>query len=103
FSVQVNLFFFSRRRRHTRFSRDWSSDVCSSDLGHARFTVVIAIRFKARSLTGGYPLQYPRYLSIPRFIPVVQRLRWRVLPIAIKIGRASCRERGHVVEVAIDI
>src|SRR5690606_32455100 len=26
------LFFFSSRRRHTRFSRDWSSDVCSSDL-----------------------------------------------------------------------
>src|SRR5690606_39938333 len=25
-------FFFSSRRRHTRFSRDWSSDVCSSDL-----------------------------------------------------------------------
>src|SRR5690606_39863678 len=25
-------FYFSRRRRHTRFSRDWSSDVCSSDL-----------------------------------------------------------------------
>src|SRR5690606_39797611 len=25
-------FFFSGRRRHTRFSRDWSSDVCSSDL-----------------------------------------------------------------------
>src|SRR5690606_10758911 len=28
-------FFFSSRRRHTRFSRDWSSDVCSSDLGCA--------------------------------------------------------------------
>src|SRR5690606_41069734 len=26
------LFFFSSRRRHTSFSRDWSSDVCSSDL-----------------------------------------------------------------------
>src|SRR5690606_39877136 len=26
------LVFFSSRRRHTRFSRDWSSDVCSSDL-----------------------------------------------------------------------
>src|SRR5690606_24921365 len=26
--------FFSSRRRHTRFSRDWSSDVCSSDLCH---------------------------------------------------------------------
>src|SRR2546422_8149004 len=28
----VSLFFFSSRRRHTRCSRDWSSDVCSSDL-----------------------------------------------------------------------
>src|SRR2546422_10067664 len=26
------VFFFSSRRRHTRCSRDWSSDVCSSDL-----------------------------------------------------------------------
>src|SRR5690606_39348331 len=26
------FFFFSSRRRHTSFSRDWSSDVCSSDL-----------------------------------------------------------------------
>src|SRR5690606_39421081 len=31
-SVCPVLFFFSSRRRHTRFSRDWSSDVCSSDL-----------------------------------------------------------------------
>src|SRR5690606_10575186 len=30
------LFFFSSRRRHTRFSRDWSSDVCSSDLKAAQ-------------------------------------------------------------------
>src|SRR5690606_40779854 len=30
------LFFFSSRRRHTRFSRDWSSDVCSSDLASFR-------------------------------------------------------------------
>src|SRR2546429_2154942 len=28
----VFFFFFSSRRRHTRCSRDWSSDVCSSDL-----------------------------------------------------------------------
>src|SRR5206468_5266853 len=28
------LFFFSSRRRHTRSDRDWSSDVCSSDLAH---------------------------------------------------------------------
>src|SRR5574337_1851860 len=31
-SVMVNGFFFSSRRRHTRLSGDWSSDVCSSDL-----------------------------------------------------------------------
>src|SRR2546430_4679261 len=29
---QVVVFFFSSRRRHTRFDCDWSSDVCSSDL-----------------------------------------------------------------------
>src|SRR5690625_2713359 len=28
----LKLFFFSSRRRHTRWPRDWSSDVCSSDL-----------------------------------------------------------------------
>src|SRR2546421_9116426 len=31
------LFFFSSRRRHTRSDRDWSSDVCSSDLRVATF------------------------------------------------------------------
>src|SRR5438445_8402874 len=30
-------FFFSSRRRHTRYWRDWSSDVCSSDLGGIDF------------------------------------------------------------------
>src|SRR5208282_4957009 len=30
--IIVVLFFFSSRRRHTRCYRDWSSDVCSSDL-----------------------------------------------------------------------
>src|SRR3989449_1726531 len=32
-SELIAFFFFSSRRRHTRCSRDWSSDVCSSDLG----------------------------------------------------------------------
>src|SRR5437870_8922139 len=30
--VFLFFFFFSSRRRHTRWPRDWSSDVCSSDL-----------------------------------------------------------------------
>src|SRR5699024_7974474 len=35
-SIRIAAFFFSSRRRHTRSKRDWSSDVCSSDL--SRFT-----------------------------------------------------------------
>src|SRR5215208_8047469 len=36
--LRVVCFFFSSRRRHTRWPRDWSSDVCSSDLeGVERF------------------------------------------------------------------
>src|SRR5260370_18895333 len=31
--IGLLCFFFSSRRRHTRFKCDWSSDVCSSDLG----------------------------------------------------------------------
>src|SRR2546430_7266332 len=31
-SSAISFFFFSSRRRHTRFDCDWSSDVCSSDL-----------------------------------------------------------------------
>src|SRR5690625_5858647 len=30
--IIISCFFFSSRRRHTRWPRDWSSDVCSSDL-----------------------------------------------------------------------
>src|SRR5438067_9820248 len=37
FDQFVILFFFSSRRRHTRSKRDWSSDVCSSDLNAALF------------------------------------------------------------------
>src|SRR6267143_5515587 len=34
--LDVDLFFVSSRRRHTRWNCDWSSDVCSSDLVDAR-------------------------------------------------------------------
>src|SRR5699024_11638782 len=37
--LQLFFFFFSSRRRHTRSKRDWSSDVCSSDL--ASITVLV--------------------------------------------------------------
>src|SRR5690606_39453713 len=46
-SVCNDLFFFSSRRRHTRFSRDWSSDVCSSDL-LLIITILIGYTIKRR-------------------------------------------------------
>src|SRR3989454_5256584 len=36
------FFFFSSRRRHTRLQGDWSSDVCSSDLGFGALICVAA-------------------------------------------------------------
>src|SRR5439155_3150233 len=47
-SYSVSLFFFfffSSRRRHTRWPRDWSSDVCSSDL-----LLLFAVDFLSRRL-----------------------------------------------------
>src|SRR5690606_40480560 len=43
------FFFFSSRRRHTRFSRDWSSDVCSSDLAEARVAAAEQIHAAAEA------------------------------------------------------
>src|SRR5436305_1955809 len=43
-SSSVCVFFFSSRRRHTRCGRDWSSDVCSSDLGEANKQVVTIVK-----------------------------------------------------------
>src|SRR2546427_977034 len=40
--VGSELFFFSSRRRHTRFDCDWSSDVCSSDLDGASISIIHA-------------------------------------------------------------
>src|SRR5439155_8741209 len=37
---EIFFFFFSSRRRHTRWPRDWSSDVCSSDLVALREVLV---------------------------------------------------------------
>src|SRR5215203_381663 len=36
--LRLRYFFFSSRRRHPRYWRDWSSDVCSSDLSSARWS-----------------------------------------------------------------
>src|SRR3712207_7072183 len=39
----IFFFFFSSRRRHTRYWRDWSSDVCSSDLGMPVHNAIVGV------------------------------------------------------------
>src|SRR2546429_3980903 len=85
------FFFFSSRRRHTRCSRDWSSDVCSSDLGT---TPRCSPRDRTPRSIG--PVAADSLRLAPRFV-------WpsRSAPVSFaadpptksEIGRASCRER----------
>src|SRR6266498_455254 len=49
----IILFFFSSRRRHTRCGRDWSSDVCSSDLRERRPGAGLVQAGQARGARGG--------------------------------------------------
>src|SRR5207245_5900951 len=92
--------FFSSRRRHTRCYRDWSSDVCSSDLlihpGIDGFTRVTEPELRAASphveLTG-LPLLVHAELPGPVDMATCQ--------LAQEIGRASCRERGETAVVAV--
>src|SRR5256885_9500656 len=48
-------FFFSSRRRHTRLQGDWSSDVCSSDLGDARAQLGNRTAVLLRRITQDFP------------------------------------------------
>src|SRR2546421_5306137 len=64
------LFFFSSRRRHTRSDRDWSSDVCSSDLGadgEARRFVQLALGCNLDQLAGDLKQArlHPRLARLP--------------------------------------
>ena len=86
------LFFFSSRRRHTRYWRDWSSDVCSSDLERKcanrkyekeRECIKDTLAFGRR--VRGPPARV--FFSPP------SRIMDSLDEGLSKIGRASCRER----------
>src|SRR3712207_7646180 len=53
------FFFFSSRRRHTRYWRDWSSDVCSSDL-------LIAAALALASLASFSPAAAQKKGAVPK-------------------------------------
>src|SRR5436309_14191196 len=93
------FFFFSSRRRHTRFSRDWSSDVCSSDLRLYRVQRAIVLRIR-RDIGEDRNVVARAHLTKKRFDRGVQRYAVLAGPSDPKIGRASCRERVVVAVVA---
>ncbi len=78
----MNLFFFFKQKTaYEILTRDWSSDVCSSDLGERKYTA------KERKPVQVDPpvLKTIRDLSYAKDIPMYE--------IVKQIGRASCRER----------
>src|SRR5438105_11730419 len=84
------FFFFSSRRRHTRSTRDWSSDVCSSDLPALwrNFPFLVPATACAKTencakVRGNSPLR----------AAFVDQKRREAERARREIGRASCRER----------
>src|SRR5690606_38580192 len=65
------FFFFSSRRRHTRFSRDWSSDVCSSDINKVSKTVFKAC-IDIKDMTFQFVIHMPKVCQ-RIVIPVQQK------------------------------
>src|SRR5690606_40829933 len=91
-------FFFSSRRRHTRFSRDWSSDVCSSDLD--RYDLPALARFLAQVcaallMVGGAGVTAHDIGYV--FFGGLVELGWFSIPFSLAIRseeRRGGRERG---------
>src|SRR5690606_40923438 len=95
-------FFFSSRRRHTRVSRDWSSDVCSSDLEGAAME-----KERAKALDSALSQierQFGRGAVMRLGAEPVGVLSAGVIStgslsvdvaLGVEIGRASCRGSGQ--------
>src|SRR5690349_23405006 len=86
-------FFFSSRRRHTRSLRDWSSDVCSSDLPLADAP---ALRLRHLQSLAACPAGVSEIRRSPRqeaLLPFADGDRLDQRRQQGEIGRASCREK----------
>src|SRR5438067_9847996 len=85
------FFFFSSRRRHTRSKRDWSSDVCSSDLVRSTTAWRRSTPSTGASLDRApLPLARQQHPALHLVLKDVGSALQRSIQ---EIGRASCRER----------
>src|SRR5687768_17751588 len=75
------FFFFSSRRRHTRCSRDWSSDVCSSDLSDDAVRSTLEVKVPALDVDCDAARPTARSRSAgASTVSAVERLLARLLP-----------------------
>src|SRR5207245_3349468 len=85
------LFFVSSTRRHTRCYRDWSSDVCSSDLGVWQIADVYLDGTISEMATRRS--EFAAILRAQGITGLIQTLNAKANTLTGEIGRASCRER----------
>src|SRR5699024_12046904 len=86
--------FFSSRRRHTRSKRDWSSDVCSSDLKtDAVIKEEAALADRTNMVFSGSLVTYGRAEVVVTATGMKTEIGKIASLMNAKIGRASCRER----------
>src|SRR5258707_9930030 len=95
-TLSVFFFFFSSRRRHTRYWRDWSSDVCSSDLVPLRRP-----RLERAARAGEPPARQGQDLHGGIRRRALGRARARgeggaAFRRRAQIGRAAGREKGEI-------
>src|SRR5260370_23894363 len=87
------IFFFSSRRRHTRFKCDWSSDVCSSDLNNAD-AALPPRNSRTRERERHLLLYLQRVAAKNDTFSEFGPSGWGKISKSVsEIGRASCRER----------
>src|SRR5699024_11493105 len=101
--LKMFFFFFSSRRRHTRSKRDWSSDVCSSDLACVLVSYDNQLTYEKIQDTCQILSTRPEVGYIATNLDYVCPIEFGYVPDCGEIGRASCRERVYfdVVELAI--
>src|SRR5687768_18102178 len=86
-------FFFSSRRRHTRCSRDWSSDVCSSDLnGQYAFRNLPPGQYTIVATHDGR--EHSAAVTVPDGPALVNDIDLAVLPAVGAIDRSEERRVG---------
>src|SRR6266704_5021296 len=98
---QDSCFFFSSRRRHTRSKRDWSSDVCSSDLDVAMEVDRVAVADDGSRWLGEYSgvlIDLPSLHSAGLIAAPCELLRMLAIILADAEDVAPRRDRGKELD-----